>query len=261
MNEPESVDYEVLEEETELDNGADQETEEIEEPEPKEPEVTKGAQKRIDELTRQKHDERRRADKLADELDKLRAEQQRQPERTTPTGAPDPEKYAAGRYDPDYLEARQDWLIEQRFNREQKAREDNQKQGTIAQLESAVAEKYKDYSSAKTDFLSHDLAKVPAFMELLRDSDNPAELAYYLGKNPDEMDRLGELTPAQANRYIGKLEARFTSDTPTQATKKASAAPKPITPVGAFSGSNATKSPDDMTMDEYAAWSKKKAAR
>jgi hypothetical protein len=226
-----------------------------------EPAVTKGAQKRIDELTRQKHDERRRADKLANELDDLRAAQNKQPAQAAPTGAPDPDKYPAGRYDPDYLEARQDWQIEQRFQRESAARQSQAKESTITQLESTIKETKTDYDSVKADFFTHDLASVPAFMDLVKDSDNPAELVYFLGKNPEEIDKIGTMTPAQATRYIGRLEARIESNTPTPATKKVSAAPKPITPVGSAKGSNANKQPENMTMEEFVAWSKNNTKR
>lgn len=221
------------------------------------PVVPKGAQKRIDELTRQKHDERRRADKLANELDELRAASSKPAEssKVTASGAPDPDKYPAGKYDPDYLEARQDWQIEQRFKAQDAAKHAQAKQGTIAQLEAAAAEVHADYSTAKDEFLAHDLAKVPAFTELIRDSENPAELAYFLGKNPDELDKIGDMTPAAANRYIGRLEARLT-DTPTQANKKTSRAPTPINPLGGAKGSVGAKDPEKMTMDEYAAYKK-----
>jgi hypothetical protein len=227
-----------------------------------EPEIPKGAQKRIDELTRQKHDARRRADKLENELDDLRSKSyQQQSTPTPPTGAPNPNDFPAGRYDPDYLEARQDWQIEQRFQREQAARQSEAKDSSLSKAEDAIKVSKSDYDSVKSDFFTHDLAKVPAFMELVKDSDNPAEIVYFLGKNPDEIDKIGAMTPAQATRYIGRLEARIENETPTQATKKASAAPKPITPVGSAKGSNANKQPEDMSMDEFVAWSKNNTKR
>jgi len=173
-----------------------------------------------------------------------------------PNGAPDPDKYPAGRYDPDYLEARQDWQIEQRFKAQDAAKQGQQKQQAASQLETETAKLYPDFASAKNEFNAHDLATVPAFMELVNDSENPAELIYFLGKNPDEIDKIGEMTPAQANRYIGRLEARLTEQT-TATDKKVSAAPKPITPLGSSRGaSSANKDPNDMTMDEFAAWTK-----
>jgi len=234
------------------------ETQQIEsEPEPEK--ITKGAQRRIDELVRQKHDERRRADNLANELDELRSKgTPKEPERVTPTGAPDPDKYPAGRYDPDYLEARQDWQIEQRFAKQDAAKQETVKQGTIAQLEAVATEQHSDYAQIKADFFSHDLTGVTAFIELIKESENPAELAYFLGKNPEEMDKLGEMTPAAANRYIGRLEARMT-EAPTQPNKKTtSAAPKPINPLGGTKGSVSAKDPANMTMEEYTAYRKGK---
>ena len=220
-----------------------------------EPKVPKGAQKRIDELTRQKHDERRRADKLANELEELRAAQEQQSQKVTSTGAPDPGQYAAGRYDPDYLEALTDYKVEQRLAKAEQAQQAKAKTATIAELEAKTAQAYTDYTDAKTEFLDHPLAKVDAFIEIIRDSDNPPELIYFLGKNPDELEKLGDMSPAQATRYIGKLEARMTTEQPA-ATKKVTSAPKPIDPLGSGKSTATTKDPEKMTMEEYAAYRK-----
>ena len=90
------------------------------------------------------------------------------------------------------------------------------------------------------------------------ESDNPIELAYYLGKNPEEFDKIAKMqTIAQVSRYIGKLEAQMNTESPTPAKKpaQASKAPAPLSPLKA-SSSTATKDPEKMSMDEFVAWSK-----
>ena len=44
------------------------------------------------------------------------------------------------------------------------------------------------------------------FNAIIFDADNPVELAYYLGKNPGELDKLGNMNGFQAARYIGRIE-------------------------------------------------------
>lgn len=224
---------------------------------------------RMAELLRERQEERQerqaaqaRADKLERELEELKVNKHQQQTKTTPTGAPDPEQYPAGKYDPDYLDALTDYKVNLRFKeQEQASRERETAKETakrIETLEAKAIEAHDDFSEARTEFLNHSLAQVPAFMELLMDSDNPAELAYFLGKNPDELDKLGDMTPSQASRYIGRLEAKITeTPTPEPGKRTVSGAPKPIEPLKGAGKTVVEKDPDKMTMDEFVAWSKK----
>ena len=69
--------------------------------------------------------------------------------------------------------------------------------------------------------------------ETIRASDIGPDLAYHLGANPKEADRISRLTPFMQAKEIGKLEAKLASDPPV---KKTSSAPAPIAPVKARSG-------------------------
>lgn len=55
------------------------------------------------------------------------------------------------------------------------------------------------------------------------------EIAYYLGKNPKEQDRIFAMTPVSQIREIGKLEHRLSLK--PEAPKQPSKAPAPISPV------------------------------
>jgi len=54
------------------------------------------------------------------------------------------------------------------------------------------------------------------------------DVAYFLGSNPKEADRISRLVPLLQAKEIGKLEAKLASDPPV---KKVSSAPAPITPI------------------------------
>jgi len=230
--------------------------------EPEPPPLPKGVQKRIDELTRKRHDERRRADQLEQELANLRKQHEQANsanQRVDSLGAPDPSQYPAGRYDPDYIEAMAEYKVEQRFQAKERQAVQQQKQQQFATSEKEIAAKYPDYEDARADFQSHDLAKIPEFIEIIQESEAPAELAYFLGKNPEELDKIGNMTPLQASRYIGKLEAQLLKNTPSEPAKKpVSNAPKPIDPLTGGRATTGVKDPDKMNMDEYAAWRKSK---
>ena len=66
--------------------------------------------------------------------------------------------------------------------------------------------------------------------ETIQYSDIGPDLAYWLGSNPKEADRIARLSPIMQAREIGKIEANITSNPPA---KKTSSAPAPIAPVSA----------------------------
>ena len=231
--------------------------------EPEEEKVPKGVQKRIDAITKEKYEERRerqaaqeRADRLEQELSEYRnssKQPQAQPPKVLQDGAPDPDSFPAGRYDPDYLEALTDYKVNQIFSNQQKNDIIATKQRDVITMQAQAREQYTDYDATEAEFFQHPLTTVPAFRELLLESDNPAELSYFLGKNPEEMDKLGEMTPAQATRYIGRLEAQIVPIKSVEQPKKAaSTAPRPIAPLGSAKTSNVITDPADaQSMADY----------
>ncbi len=66
--------------------------------------------------------------------------------------------------------------------------------------------------------------------ETIQASDVGPDVAYYLGSNPKEADRISRLSPFLQAKEIGKIEAKLATDPPV---KKTTAAPQPITPVSA----------------------------
>ena len=66
-------------------------------------------------------------------------------------------------------------------------------------------------------------------------SDVGPDIAYYLGANPKEADRIARLSPFLQAKEIGKIEAKIADNPPI---KKTSSAPAPITPVTARTSGN-----------------------
>jgi hypothetical protein len=64
--------------------------------------------------------------------------------------------------------------------------------------------------------------------QAIQASDIGPELAYYLGSNPKEAERISRMSAILQAKEIGTVEAKLTSDPPT---KKTSSAPAPISPV------------------------------
>jgi hypothetical protein len=68
--------------------------------------------------------------------------------------------------------------------------------------------------------------------ETIQYSDIGPDLAYWLGTNPKEADRIARLPPLMQAREIGKIEVKLADNPPV---KKTTSAPTPISPVTARS--------------------------
>ena len=250
---------EVIIEQPEIINEVVDEPEIIEEPQ--EEKVPKGVQKRIDEITRQKYEvqrelERERAERAAIklQLEQLQSNKPVEEPKTLDNGMPDPNKYAAGRYDPDYVEAVAEWKVEQRFQAQQRQVAAQQMQRYIIAKEQEARDNHADYDVAVSEVMQHPVTNQQWFRDILLDTENPTEVTYYLGKNQAELSKIAQMSPTQAMRYIGRIEAKLESTT-AEPAKPVTAAPSPITPLGsARSSTVSSKDPEKMTMEEYAKW-------
>jgi len=114
-----------------------------------------------------------------------------------------------------------------------------------AKQQSAVLESYHDLEEeARTKYDDFEQVaynpKLPVtnvMAETIQSSEIGAEVAYYLGSNPKEADRISRMTPLSQAKEIGKIEAKLVSAPPV---KKTTSAPAPISPVTARSTGAAT---------------------
>jgi hypothetical protein len=95
--------------------------------------------------------------------------------------------------------------------------------------EEKARDKYDDYE----DVVYNPKLRITDVMaETIQHSDIGPDLAYWLGSNPKEADRIARLSPIMQAREIGRIEVKLT-DNPT--VKKTTSAPTPISPVTARS--------------------------
>jgi hypothetical protein len=124
---------------------------------------------------------------------------------------------------------------------------------------------YKDFQEVVTDpTLPITIEMVDAVREMDNENVTPADMLYYLGKNPAEAARLSRLSTVQVTREMMKLESQVAeakaqsppsekpADTPKPQERVHSNAPEPINPVE--SAVIITKDPNKMTQAEYEAW-------
>lgn len=195
------------------------------------------------------------------EIAKLREELLRNQEQAKPVLKADdrPTLDQFDSYD-EYTLALADW----RFDQKQKEIAEQQSKQSEERRKAELAEKFEDkvtaFKETKPDFNSvvEEIADMPltqAVYESVADSDKAGELLYHFGKHPEVLERLNRLSPIQAAREIGKLEAQFAT-TPTPKTSKA---PNPVTPVS--SRSSDTSLSDNLSTAEWIARRNKQLKR
>ena len=131
-----------------------------------------------------------------------------------------------------------------------------------ARMQSEIIESYHDkeedarikYDDFEQVAYNPKLPITDAMAQTIQASDVGPDMAYYLGSNPKEADRISRLSPLQQAKELGKIEAKL-ADNPV--VKKTSSAPAPIAPITARStGSPATDTTDpraikSMTTSEW----------
>jgi hypothetical protein len=109
-----------------------------------------------------------------------------------------------------------------------------------ARQQSAILESYHEKEEeARTKYDDFEQVaynpKLPitnVMAQTIQASDAGPEVAYYLGANPKEADRISRLAPIMQAKEIGRIEAKLANDPPM---KRTTSAPAPISPVTARS--------------------------
>jgi hypothetical protein len=210
-----------------------------------------GFQKRIDKLTREKAELEAR---LAAATAGTKAEEKPAEQKPAAEGKPQAKDFVT--YE-DYVEKLTEWKLEQReIAKTAKAQADAQ----AAEQRKAAESWNTQLADARTRYADYDqvaFQDVPisdAAVKAIMHSENGADVAYHLGQNPEERERINTLNPIAAAVAIGKIAATLakTSSTPETKKPKVSAAPPPIKPVNSKTA-NTQKSVDEMTSAEYRA--------
>lgn len=205
-----------------------------------------GAQKRINTLTRQKHDalretevQRQRADDAEKRLHETGAEQSRP-------------QFAEFDTPAKYEDAYQKWSEDQHTP--------VPSEPAPSAEDSALSDSYDNIAvqAEQADF--HDVVsnpKVPITRDMIlaaSESEHAADILYHLGKNPEEAERLSNLSATAVMREVGRLEAGIEAGTlvvkaaPAQTT---SSAPEPINPVKTGGKPNPSGLSDDLSVKEW----------
>jgi hypothetical protein len=93
--------------------------------------------------------------------------------------------------------------------------------------EEQARDKYDDFEQVA---YNPNLRITDVMAQTIQSSDVGPDVAYYLGANPKEADRISRLSPFMQAKEIGVIEAKLVNNPPV---KKTTSAPAPISPVTA----------------------------
>lgn len=164
-----------------------------------------------------------------------------------------------------FIEALADWKADEKVKAERTKRSEDEAKDraereartarqTYTEREAKAREKHEDFEEVALD---NSLPINDVMAQAIIDSEEGPELLYYLGHNRKEAERISKLSPLQAIKELGKLEAKL-AESPADAKepkerepakaapkKESSKAPEPIQPVGGKAAPVDSQEPSD----------------
>ena len=126
-----------------------------------------------------------------------------------------------------YAEALASQKAEQLLQQRELERQQAEVLESYHEKEEQAREKYDDFEQVA---YNPSLKISTVMAQTIQASEIGPDIAYFLGSNPKEADRISRLSPFLQAKEIGKIEAKVAASPPT---RKPSSAPAPIQPVAA----------------------------
>ena len=142
-----------------------------------------------------------------------------------PADLPSPDQFQSPNDYAEFIRMEADKLVQQR----EAAKQQSQVLESYQEREEMARDKYDDFEQVA---YNPNLPITNVMAETIQHSDIGPDLAYYLGSNPKDADRISRLSPYMQAKEIGKIEAKLADNPPV---KKTTSAPAPISPVKARS--------------------------
>ena len=211
----------------------------------KETQDSDGFQKRVNKLTADKYEEKRRADGLQKRLDEIEAEKAKQSLVKPKIDDPNID------YDEDALEkATRDYEIKKGV---QDALQQKTEQAKIEQEKEQQAKVVDDFNSRAKALGREDFDQVarsipmlpPGVADAIMQSEVGPEMVIHLGENLEFADKIASMTPAMAMMELGAISSTLSK--PAQV--KTSSAPDPITPLKTGSSMKKERGPSGATYE------------
>ncbi len=181
--------------------------------------------------------------RLARERNKWEREQAVKAVQAKPQVSAEPPKLENFESPEAYAETLAEQKAEQLVQRREQARQEAEVIEAYLDRQEEARTKYDDFDQVA---LNRSVPITDVMAETIRSSELGPDLAYFLGSNLKEAERISRLAPFLQAKEIGRIEAKLAAAPPV---KKTSSAPAPITPVTArTSGSPSYDTTDPRSM-------------
>ena len=264
-----SAPAEAVEEPTEPTEAVEEQSEPEAEAEAKPQEERKQnpkLERRFSEITKQREEARQEAQREREARAALEArlavlEQQKQPTQAVVADQePQPSQFNdAFEYAKALAEYTADKRIAEMKQEEANAREAQERQKVIDQWTQKVQKAKADLPDFDDIVASSEVVVNNDIRDAILESDVGPQILYHLAENDEVAKKIAGLSPKQALREIGKLEARFekTEAAPTVAKSKA---PAPISPIKSSGKADLPISANGEFHGSYQAWKEARKA-
>lgn len=224
-------------------------------------------ERRFSEITKQREEARQEAQRERQAREALEArlaalEQQKQPtQAVTVDQEPQPSQFNdAFEYAKALAEYTADKRIAEMKQEEAKAKEAAERQKIIDQWTQKVQKAKADLPDFDDIVASSEVVVNDDIRDAILESDVGPQILYHLAENDEVAKKIAGLSPKQALREIGKLEARFEkAEQPTQSVAK-SKAPAPISPIRSSGKADLPISANGEFHGSYQAWKEARKA-
>ena len=241
---------------------------EIEKEQEEKPKANPKLERRFSEITKQREEARKEAQQERQAREALEArlaalERQPAPQAPKVDEEPQPSQFNdAFEYAKALAEYTADKRIAEMKQDEAKAKAEAERQKVIDQWASKVQKAKADLPDFDDIVASSDVVVNDDIRDAILESDVGPQILYHLAENDDVAKKIAGLTPKQALREIGKLEARFetkeTKSEPPPITR--SKAPAPINPLRGSSPADTPMSANGEWHGTFQAWKEARKA-
>jgi hypothetical protein len=221
------------------------------------PKNKNGFQKRINKLTKEKSELNKRLADLESKFNSLSTgtSQNDKPAPKVDTELKEPKTEDFDDY-ADFIKEKAKYELKleiaEQKRAEEKAKLDEESTKILKTFKDRVKKAEERYGSEKWDEVvkNEPQYSIAVRSEIISSEYGP-DMIYYLFKNPEELNKINNMTPNNQIKAIGKIEDKLAQAlTKPKSTSKISAAPEPIKSINSKSTS-ANKKPDDMRLNDY----------
>ena len=165
---------------------------------------------------------------------------------------PDPAKYDAGVYDPEYSADLGAWKVKGEIVKASLTQQQAQRAAATERLYATYHERAAKFAESVPDYedVAHTAPISDSVADIIREAEAGPAVAYWLGKNRAEAERISGLSPRRQAIEIGRIEARL--EAARSAPKAVSNAPPPVSTVRGRANPAANSLSPDLPMDQWA---------